>query len=43
MTALPSGPATGFDLGHLLVLAAATAVLTTAAVLLFDRRDVYVA
>jgi ABC-2 type transport system permease protein len=34
---------TGFDLGHLLVLAAATAVLTTAAVLLFDRRDVYVA
>lgn len=34
---------TGFDLGHLLVLAAATAVLTAGAVFLFDRRDVYVA
>ena len=34
---------TGFDLGHLLVLAAAAAVLTAGAVFLFDRRDVYVA
>jgi ABC-2 type transport system permease protein len=33
----------GFDLGHLAVLLAATAALTAASVWLFDRRDVYVA
>lgn len=34
---------TGFDLGHLAVLAAASVVLTAGAIWLFDRRDVYVA
>lgn len=34
---------TGFDLGHLAVLAAATLALTALAVVLFDRRDVNVA